>query len=236
MLLGIVADVHANLAALEVTLAALQEAQVDHYLSLGDVVGYGPDPGACLDRLRRLPIDHIQGNHEARLLDLPTGRFNVVAEAAIQYTKETVNGEVLEFLRALPEQTKVGEDVLAVHGSMFDRDEYILSLQQMKVVLANLDEWLCLCGHTHQQYMFDGEELTMGPLVRKLDRGRRYLINPGSVGQPRDGDPRAAYAILDLETDELRLERAEYDVDLTAQRIQAAGLPDYLAERLWVGR
>jgi diadenosine tetraphosphatase ApaH/serine/threonine PP2A family protein phosphatase len=236
MRVAVIADIHGNLAALEATLGKIEEQKIDRIVSLGDIVGYGPDPGACIRRLRDLPVEHIQGNHEARLLDLPTGRFNLMAEAAIQYAKSVLGPEDTEFLRSFPKQARIGDHILAVHGSPFDRDEYVLSLGQMKAVLDEIDTWVCMCGHTHQQYVFDGDIVQMGPLELDLDPERRFLVNPGSVGQPRDGDPRAAYGLLDVETGHLVLDRVAYDVEDTAERIQRAGLPEYLATRLLIGR
>lgn len=236
---ALLADIHANLAALEAVLEKLETRSIDRYLSLGDIVGYGPDPAACIDRLRGLECVHIQGNHEARLLDIPTGRFNRVAEAAIEFTARTLDDQQKSFLRGFPEQTQVDDDVLCVHGSPFDRDEYVLSQEQMDTVVEHIEDaglWVCLCGHTHQQYLYDGEFLYAGPRELHLERGSHYLINPGSVGQPRDSDPRAAFGVLDTGTGHLVLDRAPYEVDITAQRILDAGLPHYLAERLALGR
>jgi len=236
---ALLADIHANLAALDAVLAKLESQSIDRYLSLGDIVGYGPDPAACIGRLVELDCVHIQGNHEARLLDLPTGRFNRVAEAAIEFTARTLDETQKAFLREFPEQTRVDDDILCVHGSPFDRDEYVLSQEQMEIVVEHIEDagiWLCLCGHTHQQYLYDGEFLYAGPRELTLQRDVHYLINPGSVGQPRDSDPRAAYGILDTEAGHLTLERAPYEVDVTAQRILDAGLPHYLADRLMLGR
>lgn len=236
MRVAVIADIHGNLAALEATLEELKDQSIDKYLCLGDIVGYGPDPSACLRRLDSLPVEHLQGNHEARLLDLPTGRFNLVAEAAIQYSKAALTESETEFLRSFPEQLRVGHDILAVHGSPFDRDEYVLSQGQMAASLDEIDTWVCVCGHTHQQYVFDGNSIRMGPLEIDLSRELHYLINPGSVGQPRDGDSRSAHAILDLESGHLTLGRVVYDIEDTTERIHRAGLPEYLASRLLIGR
>ena len=236
MRIAIIADIHSNLPALRAVLDVVNTSPVDHYLCLGDVVGYGPDPKGCIELLEGLSITHIQGNHEARLLDEPTGRFNVVAEAAIEYTKQALADPEMAFLRTFPEQTLFRDDILCVHGSPFDRDEYVMTQAQMKAVLDYIDSWLCFCGHTHQQYLFDGDGIRIGPIETVLSRDKKYLINPGSVGQPRDGDSRAAFATLDTDTGALHMQRVEYDIQDTASRIHQAGLPEYLADRLFAGK
>ncbi len=239
MRLGILTDIHANVPALEAVLEDLRAQQFDQLVSLGDVVGYGPDPHGCLNILADLPIEHLQGNHEARLLDLPTGRFNTMAETAIEFNRAQLSDDEMKFIADFPPQRSIGKDVLAVHGSPYDRDEYILGLDQMHAAIESLaesDHWICVCGHTHQQYVFDGERAKAGPLTVELSREKRYLINAGSVGQPRDGDPRAAYALIDLESGQLDLRRVEYDVERAAGFILDAGLPEYLARRLRVGK
>ena len=238
MRICIVADVHGNLAALDVVLADAQALGVEKYVCLGDVVGYGPHPGECLSRLRDLDCQILQGNHEAGLLRLPTrGRFNEYAEQAIEYTRRVLSEELTEYVAGFPAQVKMEEGLLFVHGSPFDRDEYLVYPHQVETILSSGTEWMTFCGHTHLQFVHDGDELLQGEQAGyALDPGRRYLVNPGSVGQPRDKDPRTAYAVVDLEAKTLDQIRLEYDIERTVADIQAAGLPEHSADRLKLGR
>jgi len=233
---AIVADVHGNLPALEAVLRAISDHRHDQLLCLGDVVGYGADPGACLDRLDAEGALHLQGNHEARLLELPTPRFSSAAEQAIGYSRSILTADQLRRFGEFPEQQLVGEDILCVHGSPDDRDEYLRHVERIREVLAHLERWICLCGHTHLQFVFGDQLGESEPGRYDLDRNSRYLINPGSVGQPRDGDRRAAWALLDTDEAWVELFRAEYDIDKAATAILEAGLPDSLAKRLSIGR
>jgi diadenosine tetraphosphatase ApaH/serine/threonine PP2A family protein phosphatase len=231
----LLADIHGNLTALDAVLAHADGERIDRWICLGDVVGYGPDPGPCIDRLRELGAMTLQGNHEAALLELPTGRFNRAAQAAIEYSRSMLDEAQLEFVRGLDSRALINDDVLCVHGSPDDRDEYVLMRYQMIVALHEQGSWICCCGHTHQQFVFDGTSLVNGPHELTLRRESQYLINPGSVGQPRDGDPRAAYAVLDLGLGQAIQSRVEYDIGQVIERIAEAGLPSYLGDRLRVG-
>lgn len=234
---ALIADIHSNLHALEAVLEAVESGGgCDHYLCLGDVVGYGAQPGACIDRLDGLPITHIQGNHEARLLELETPQFSAIAETAIEHNRSVLDERQLEILRAFRPQERPDPQLLLVHGSPQDRDEYVRSIDRMKEIVRDLRGWICLCGHTHVQFVFDGLNANNEAAEHSLRRESRYLINPGSVGQPRDGDARAAYAILDTDAQTLALHRVEYDVEGAQQEILSAGLPEPLARRLALGR
>lgn len=233
---AIVADVHGNLPALEAVLQALSAHRYDQLLSLGDVVGYGANPGACLDRLDSEGALHLQGNHEARLLELPTPRFSNAAEQAIEYSRGALSADQLRRFGEFPVQQQVGEDILCVHGSPDDRDEYLRHVERIREVLDQLDRWLCLCGHTHLQFVFGTQIGESEPGRYELDRSARYLINPGSVGQPRDGDRRAAFALLDTDENWVELCRIDYEIERAAAAILEAGLPESLAKRLAIGR
>jgi diadenosine tetraphosphatase ApaH/serine/threonine PP2A family protein phosphatase len=233
---AIIADIHSNIQALNAVLEAVEQEGCDHFLCLGDVVGYGARPDACLDRLSGLPITHVQGNHEARLLELDTPQFSAVAEAAILHNRNVLGEAHLEFLRTFRPQERQEQQLLLVHGSPQDRDEYVRSLERMKEIVRDLLGWICFCGHTHIQFLFDGTGARNELVDHELRRNARYLINPGSVGQPRDGDVRAAYAILDVEAGTLGLRRVEYDIEAAQREILAVGLPEPLARRLSLGR
>lgn len=237
MRICVVADIHANLVALEAVLADAQRRRPDRYVCLGDVIGYGPNPVECLHALRELRAEVVQGNHEAGLLgDLTTERFNAFALLALEHNRLLLSASDLDYLRSFRSQVLVENQALFVHGSPEDRDEYVFSEERMREVIDQQLTWISACGHTHYQYVFDGLIAEPGPIDDyPLRRDRHYSFNPGSVGQPRDRDPRSAYALLDLERAELSLLRVEYDVQLAARRIKEAGLPPYLGDRLLRG-
>jgi diadenosine tetraphosphatase ApaH/serine/threonine PP2A family protein phosphatase len=241
-----IADIHANLEALETVLAAAAGAW-DRVLVLGDLVGYGGSPNEVVDRIRALqPTAIIRGNHDKTACGLEDGsNFNHVARVAASWTYETLTPDNRQYLRDLPMgPTSIDDHVEICHGAPFDEDHYIFDGDDALRALAASTRRICLFGHTHlpvvfhyADEMFDGfvpEGDGTAPLA--LTPGARYLINAGSVGQPRDGDPRAAYGIYDAEAMSLTLRRVPYPVDGAQRRILAAGLPASLANRLAVGR
>ncbi|MGH9410025.1 MAG: metallophosphoesterase family protein [Vicinamibacterales bacterium] len=242
----VLSDLHGNIDALEAALTAAAH-QWDRVLVLGDLVGYGAEPNAVVDRVRALdPEAVIRGNHDKAACGLDDGsQFNYVARAAAQWTGEELSPDNLEYLRALP-PGPLEIDALAeiCHGAPFDEDHYIFDPVDAYRALQAMTRPVCLFGHTHLPVIFravDGtfEGEAVDPdrdVIVRLQRGARYLVNVGSVGQPRDGDPRAAYGILDDEARELRLFRVPYSVEAAQQRILAAGLPASLANRLALGR
>lgn len=236
MRVGVIADVHGNLLALDAVLADGDAAGVDRWICLGDVVGYGPDPHLCVQRCEEREIRCLLGNHEARLLGRPTGRFNDVAEIAIVYAGEMLGADGRARIEGWEDTIEFDGEALFCHGSPRDRDEYLLFPAQIEAALHEQTTPVVFCGHTHQQFVFDGEEVWTGPGELDLRDLPRVLVNPGSVGQPRDGDVRAAYALWDREGKSLSLRRVEYDVASQAARTRRAGLPDYLAARLEIGR
>ena len=234
--IAVLADIHGNLPALEAVLDDASARGVDAWYCLGDVVGYGPDPVACLAHLRRLEAVCIQGNHEAAVLGLPTGPFNEWAKAAVLYCQQQLGPEEWDQIRAFPVQALPEPRVRLVHGSIFDRDEYLVALAQLRAARSVQEEWLVFGGHTHRGLVYDGEQVHDGEPSLDLDPQRRYLVNPGSVGQPRDGDPRAAWAWVDLRSGRLELRRVPYDLEIACTRFDQAGLPQRLRDRIRVGR
>jgi len=240
----VISDIHANLEALDAVLAAA--GHYDRALVLGDLVGYGADPNAVIDRVRSLSSAIcIRGNHDkvgAGLED--TDGFNYLARHAIAWTANALTPDRRQWLAALPEGPAVIDAFVEIcHGAPFDEDVYIFDdLDAMRALRAS-ERPLCLFGHTHvpAAFIFDNELRTVG-LIRgpRVDIGvedqSRYLVNCGAVGQPRDGDPRAAYGIVDTEARTVSLMREPYDVAAAQAKIIAAGLPDVLAQRLAVGR
>jgi predicted phosphodiesterase len=239
----IVSDIHANLVALD---AVINNAErFDRVWCLGDVVGYGPEPNACIDRLRHYDLTCLAGNHDWAVLDkLDLEEFNPDARRSAIWTRNQLNPESLSWLHALPERIPVQESKYTlVHGSpRYPIWEYVLTPAVARINFEHFDTPFCLVGHTHVPVLYryhreeqmataepmpEGFPIALGP--------ERMMINPGSVGQPRDGDPRAAYAILDLETNTLTHYRIEYDIVATQAKMEQAKLPTRLIQRLSYG-
>ena len=242
----VLSDIHANLEAIETVLDHAEGAW-DRSLVLGDLVGYGADPAAVIARVRALePAAIIRGNHDKVACGLDDAReFNSVARIAAAWTAAQLSTEDREYLRALPQgPADIDDRVEICHGAPFDEDHYIFDAGDARRALAAASRALCLFGHTHLPVVFrrvddafsGGTPNPDAETVVKLQRGVRYLINPGSVGQPRDGDARAAYAILDDEAQELTMIRVRYPVEDAQAKILSAGLPPSLANRLALGR
>jgi diadenosine tetraphosphatase ApaH/serine/threonine PP2A family protein phosphatase len=242
----ILSDLHANWEALQAVLADAC-GRYDRVVCCGDLAGYGPDPNPVIDWARENLSGVVRGNHDracAGLEDLDN--FNPVARAASIWTAARLSPLNLEYLHGLPAGPLDGEGFQLVHGSPFDEDEYLMSLDEAMPVLAGLDAVPVFFGHTHVQggfrWMNGKYELLSRPwpsepyLRLRLDPDEASLVNPGSVGQPRDGDPRAAYCLFDGGSREVLLCRTPYDYEATARKIVASGLPDMLAARIAVGR
>ena len=243
----ILTDIHANLEALEACLADAATTIYDRTLCLGDLVGYDADPNAVIERVQRLnPFAMVRGNHDkvACGLDQAEG-FNSVAKNAARWTLDVLKPEHRAWLAALPRGPHQIDDLVEIcHGSPFDEDAYIFDELDAARALRASSRPLCLYGHTHCPASFelsnDGID-SAGPAASAhsyipLVAGSKHLINPGSVGQPRDGDPRAAYAILDEDTRRVEMFRVAYALDDAQDKIVRAGLPEVLAQRLAVGR
>jgi diadenosine tetraphosphatase ApaH/serine/threonine PP2A family protein phosphatase len=242
----VLSDIHANIDAFE-TVLEHAAGRWDRALVLGDLVGYGAEPNAVVDRVKALGADMvIRGNHDKAACGLDdASEFNHVARLSAMWTRRALTPDNTEYLRALP-MGPIEIDALTeiCHGAPFDEDHYIFDGGDARMALQAAERPLCLFGHTHLPVVFKVvEEVLEGEapdadreVVVRLQRGARYLINVGSIGQPRDGDPRAGYGVLDDEARELRLIRVAYPVEKAQQRIIAARLPASLANRLAVGR
>lgn len=241
MRLAVLSDIHANLAALEAVRADLPA--VDEVWALGDIVGYGPRPNEVIAALQELGARSVLGNHDgAAIGTVDPGDFNPDARAAVTWTGEVLDDNARAYLAALPEVRRDGE-LTAVHGSPRDPIwEYIVSAAVAAANLESFDTRICLFGHTHLPIVFratDGGVMAAEPGLpgEPVPVGEgRLLINPGSVGQPRDGNPLAAYLILDLEAGTAEFRRVPYDIEATQRQILDLGLPPRLAERLGYGR
>ena len=242
----ILSDIHANMDAFDAVLEHASGAW-DRVLVLGDLVGYGAEPNAVVDKIRALaPEAVIRGNHDKAASGIDDGsQFNHVARIAALWTGTQLTPENLAYVRALP-MGPLQIDALTeiCHGTPFDEDHYVFDGNDAAMALQAAQRPLCLFGHTHLPALFKlvderFEGMPLDPdrdLVIPLQRGARYLVNVGSIGQPRDSDPRAGYGILDDETRELRAFRVRYPVERAQQKIMAAGLPASLANRLALGR
>jgi len=237
MKLAIVSDIHGNLEALDTVLADLERRKPEAIFCLGDFVGYGASPNECIDRVRPLIEGAVMGNHD----DAAIGRtalegFNHEAARAARWTTEALTREHHDYLASLPMQLEWhGARVVHATPSEPEAWHYVLSPAEADFEMLHFTGPLCFIGHSHYPGTFASHGTrslyTRQPKVT-LEPGLRYIVNVGSVGQPRDGDPRAAYLTWDDATGELEHIRLEYDVEGAAARIRAAGLPAFLAERL----
>jgi predicted phosphodiesterase len=245
----VISDIHGNLPALEAVLAAAGE--VDQVWNLGDVVGYGAHPNEVIERLRSLAKINVRGNHDRVCCGVTSSRgFNPVAAEAAAWTQRKLTEENLDWLREMPQgPLRASARALAAHGSPMHEDQYILSMRDAWMPLQKMEAEITFFGHTHVQGAFSQrahEWEESRPLYTTHDKaeeiaievpeGTRHLINPGSVGQPRDNDWRAAYAVYDDEVERVTFYRVPYDVNVEQAAILKAGLPARLATRLAAGR
>jgi diadenosine tetraphosphatase ApaH/serine/threonine PP2A family protein phosphatase len=246
MRLAVISDIHSNLEALDSVLARIDREGVEAILNLGDLVGYNASPNECLELLQDRNVWSLAGNHDLALLDPERAQhFNIIAFEALTWCRQQVRPEFLEFLQGLPLLREQPGSFLACHGTPANPDTYIAYHFQGKRVLKELQHRpqlrVCFFGHTHRRALWYRDIRgkvalrQISPTAMKLSRGEHYLINPGSVGQPRDGAPEAAYAIFDDQDFSIHFKSAPYDVSGAQRRILAAGLPPYLAERLALG-
>ncbi len=243
MKLALISDIHGNREALEAVIADIRAAGADTIGCLGDIVGYGADPAICVEMIRDLdPVAVIQGNHDAYAADdRDVSAFNVHAQRAILWTRDQLADEQRRWLTELPLQAQPHPDVTLVHANVTDPASWGYVQFPAEGALAMLDQptRYCFYGHTHVPTAFcqDGGAVHQHqPGDLDLSAGDLWLVNVGSVGQPRDGNADAAWSLLDLDTRRLHLRRVAYDVEAAAARIRAAGLPDRLADRLSLGR
>ncbi|MGN0833808.1 MAG: metallophosphoesterase family protein [Kiritimatiellia bacterium] len=240
-LLAILGDIHANIDALDAVLADCRAQGVTDYMCTGDIVGYNACPHECLQIVRALGCPIVMGNHDHYVSSRQNlADFNPNAAAVIEWTRKQLTVEEMLFLRNLPfVQTKTG--VTLVHATM-DNPEgfgYVFDHLQAEAHFSHQMTPLCFHGHTHCPMIYEKQ---MGAVYRidaqdfKLPIGRKYFINVGSVGQPRDGDPRAAYVLYNPQERTVHFRRLEYDIAAAQAKIRAAGLPERLAERLEVGQ
>jgi diadenosine tetraphosphatase ApaH/serine/threonine PP2A family protein phosphatase len=238
----VISDIHGNFPALQTVL--LDADPFDAILCLGDVVGYGPNPNECIERIQEFPLTCIAGNHDWGAIgrtDLVI--FNKDARQALYWTQHELTPENRNVLSDLPTSVNL-EDVLLVHGSPREPIwEYLVDVRAAKDNFEGYEFEIALVGHTHLPMVFEWIEDVQQARVLLPDweaplnlEGRRLIINPGSVGQPRDGDPRASYALFDTEEGTWESRRVPYAVEITQERMRARGLPQRLVDRLQMGR
>jgi diadenosine tetraphosphatase ApaH/serine/threonine PP2A family protein phosphatase len=233
---ALLSDIHSNLEALDAVLKALP--QVDRVLVLGDIVGYGPDPNAVIARLRSVHARGVVGNHDLAMFEPSMlDEFNPHAAAAARWTETVLTPQSRWYLSGLPAHGRIGRHRL-VHGSPNKPYiwEYILDELQALEILIKLGRRWCFFGHTHLPRIFTEEGEQVPQPGDWLPLPASALVNPGSVGQPRDGNPQASFAVADLESEAVQFYRVPYDIAATQAKIREAGLPEIEAIRLAQGR
>ncbi|HIA71992.1 MAG TPA: metallophosphoesterase [Phycisphaerales bacterium] len=249
---GIISDIHANAHALKAVYEQLGTMDIDRILCLGDIVGYGPSPTKCLDLVLSYCHEVIKGNHDEAVLDPDLGRyFNNAALAALNWTREQLGPYHLHAISHMKTRIRLGDSLLLVHDTPILNDSaYIHELPHASEAFEGLEAGICLHGHTHLPTVFSlqsngdgGKEVTLQipvsgePIILKPEN--KYLCNPGSVGQPRDADPRASFATLEYTSPDAEaiftVYRIEYDIKATQAETHNVGLPAILAERLEIG-
>jgi predicted phosphodiesterase len=238
-------DIHGNLEAFLAVLKAVQKKKIDHYVCLGDLVGYGASPNDVIQKILTLkPLSIIRGNHDKAVSGLDSVQtFNPIAASAIFWTKKTIARKNLDFLVRLKQSPEVIQDAITIcHGAPFDEDYYIFGEFDAAEAFSYIQTPVCFFGHTHFPFAYtekdgnvEGTFLEGNSNEIKLEKGVRYLINPGSVGQPRDRNPRAAYAVYDSDARVVKFGRVDYDIEEAKRKIIDERLPPALAERLSLG-
>lgn len=240
---GVLGDIHGNLTALRAVLKCMDDGGVETVISVGDVVGYGAAPSECIAILRERGVVVVKGNHDAACVEeLDDAHFNPYARAAVAWTRSVLGEEDMEWLRRLP-LTATLEHCQVAHGTLQHPElyDYILSLTDAEPSLDAMTRPVCFVGHSHipltVMRFADSPNQTAYTHDAEIDLSEttRALINVGSVGQPRDENPMTAYALYDSETRQAAIRRTTYDIDREARRIEGAGLPRVLAERLRIG-
>jgi diadenosine tetraphosphatase ApaH/serine/threonine PP2A family protein phosphatase len=241
MSMVILSDIHSNLESFQAVLKDLSHEQVDQVLFLGDIVGYAADPDQCIEILRGLTPHIVAGNHDWAAVGLTEiGYFNPMAQAAVEWTAGIITADHASFLKDLP-LTGCLPGILLVHATPYQPEawDYIFSPDDAAQCFRHCDQKICFTGHSHYPISFAKDQEGNISVIRDstftLLDSCRYLINVGSVGQPRDGDPRAAYGIYKPEDATFSLKRVPYDIKRTREKIIAAGLPSFLASRLTEG-
>lgn len=237
----VISDIHGNLEALEAVIETFPPGDDMRILFAGDIVGYGADPSECMGRIKQLGAVCVMGNHDSAVSGrTDTSKFNVCAAKAAEWTANNLSGREIRDLYALP-LVYEEEGITVAHGTLYKPEEFIYmmtgadAMHTFEVLRARI----CFVGHSHRPGAFtlrNGRVFQLDAGRIRLEKGAKYIINAGSVGQPRDGDPRACYCVYDPGRDEVEFFRIEYDIDKAARKIFDAGLPSVLGDRLFSGR
>lgn len=234
-------DVHSNLEALNAVLEEIQREKPDKILCLGDLIGYGPNPNKCVQRVREVADLVLAGNHDyASLGKANIFNFNYYARMAIEWTIKELSEDSQKYLAALPLMEEIGDFTL-VHATPKDPAEwdYIMNLDDALENFGYFKGQLCFVGHSHIPVIIvqtDDNCWATREMEIRIEEGKRYIINIGSVGQPRDLDPRACYGVFDSERKTFQLKRVPYDINLTQEKMRQVGLPEFLIDRLGYGQ
>ncbi len=243
MRIAVLGDIHGNLEALSSVVDAARKEGVDEWVQVGDIVGYGPEPSACIDVVRDLGCTVCLGNHDAAVLGmLDTAYFNSYARAAIEWTRTRIRPADYDYLRSL-QLVVQKQEYTVVHGTLHMPDlfGYVVSQVEAFDSLKLQTTPLCFVGHSHVPAIYvqrgprEIDWINQSEIDYQLPAGQKALVNVGSVGQPRDEDPRAAYAICDTKRGSIAIRRVHYDIASVQKKIRDAGLPDMLAHRLALG-
>ncbi|MDH7509297.1 MAG: YfcE family phosphodiesterase [Methanomassiliicoccales archaeon] len=224
MLIAFISDIHANVIAFDAVLKDIEKYEADAIICAGDIVGYYPYPNETIERVASHRISSIVGNHDRAVVRINPVGMNRMAAEAILWTAKNIKAEYVDYLRSLRSRmtTQIDDLVVGVyHGSPRDDDEYLYEIDATEELLEMSGSWLVVTGHTHI------------PFIKKMKRG--MIINAGSVGQPRDSDPRASYILFDSSSREAWIRRVEYDFSEVERKVREAGLPQFLGERLKYG-
>lgn len=238
---GIISDIHGNLPALESVLAALKSQKIDFYLCLGDVVGYGASPEECVMSVEQNAQVCLSGNHEWAVLNkLDTAVFNDDAREAVDWTRTRLSAQAKERIAQWP-LTYKNDELMAVHGTLQNPEQfmYLMYTGQARDFFALMDRPICFVGHTHVPVVISeshGQVAALPSGEYEIDPQNRYIVNVGSVGQPRDGNPLPAFCVYDSQTKHVGIHRVAYDIAQAQRQIDEAGLPGFLSRRLALGQ
>ncbi|MSU36098.1 MAG: metallophosphoesterase [Pedosphaera sp.] len=237
---AILADIHANLEALQVVLEDVKQQKCTHHVCLGDVVGYGANPKECLDIIRGMNIPVVKGNHDEYVgVDQNPDGFNDAAAQAVTWTRQQLSPDDRKWLREFKYIRWVANFSI-VHATLDgpERWGYVFEKLEAAASFTYQNTPVCFFGHTHVPVAFVRDTTVRGGIYSKfrVEPGKKYFVNVGSIGQPRDGNPRAAYVVHDLEEQTIEIRRLNYDIAGAQKKILAAGLPERLALRLALGR
>lgn len=239
MRIALFSDIHSNLEALEAVFSDMEKQNIRHRICLGDVVGYGGSPHECLELARKHSLYILMGNHDEACSSEPSIQYQGHVQAGIEFSRKNLSQEEKDFLKTL-ERKVTWENLTLTHSSLFqpERWHYLNTPLNIEINFQYQKKQICFCGHTHIPLFLEKVILTSSQKPQgmlKIFPEKRYLINCGSVGQPRDGDPRASYVIYDVETQSVEFRRVDYDIAGAQKRIREAGLPAILSDRLEKG-